>query len=134
MASPKPNRSDARSRSGCRRRVLNQERPPGVRQHAGRPNRDNRLASRLVEAARSVAPAWPSVPPEERHRHARYEPHWRADGGEMYYLSTNQKLMAVAVGPGPTFGKSITSATARDANTGVRTRATVINMFPSSSR
>ena len=23
----------------------------------------------------------------------------------MYYLSTDQKLMAVAVGPGPTFGK-----------------------------
>ena len=34
-----------------------------------------------------------------------YEPRWRADGREMYYLSTDQKLMAVAVGPGPTFGK-----------------------------
>jgi hypothetical protein len=34
-----------------------------------------------------------------------YEPRWRADGREMYYLSTDQKLMAVAFGPGPTFGK-----------------------------
>ena len=34
-----------------------------------------------------------------------HEPRWRADGREMYYLSTDQKLMAVAVGPGPTFGK-----------------------------
>ena len=28
-----------------------------------------------------------------------YEPRWRADGREMYYLSTDQKLMAVGVGP-----------------------------------
>ena len=34
-----------------------------------------------------------------------YQPRWRADGREMSYLSTDQKLMAVAVGPGPTFGK-----------------------------
>jgi eukaryotic-like serine/threonine-protein kinase len=33
-----------------------------------------------------------------------YEPRWRADGREMYYLSLDQKLMAVAVGPGPSFG------------------------------
>jgi dipeptidyl aminopeptidase/acylaminoacyl peptidase len=33
-----------------------------------------------------------------------YEPRWRADGREMYYLSADQKLMAVAVGPGPSFG------------------------------
>jgi Tol biopolymer transport system component len=33
-----------------------------------------------------------------------YEPRWRADGREMYYLSTDQKLMAVGVGPGPSFG------------------------------
>jgi Tol biopolymer transport system component len=33
-----------------------------------------------------------------------YEPRWRADGREMYYLSLNQKVMAVAVGPGPSFG------------------------------
>jgi serine/threonine protein kinase len=33
-----------------------------------------------------------------------YEPRWRADGCEMYYLSLDQKLMAVGVGPGPTFG------------------------------
>jgi Tol biopolymer transport system component len=33
-----------------------------------------------------------------------YEPRWRADGGEMYYLSADRKLMAVAVGPGPLFG------------------------------
>jgi Tol biopolymer transport system component len=33
-----------------------------------------------------------------------HEPRWRADGREMYYLSTDQKLMAVRVGPGPSFG------------------------------
>jgi serine/threonine protein kinase len=33
-----------------------------------------------------------------------YEPRWRADGREMYYLSLDQRLMAVAVGPGPSFG------------------------------
>ncbi len=33
-----------------------------------------------------------------------YEPRWRADGREMYYLSADQKLMAVSVGPGPSFG------------------------------
>jgi Tol biopolymer transport system component len=34
-----------------------------------------------------------------------YEPRWRADGREMYYLSLDQKLMVVEVGPGPSFGK-----------------------------
>jgi eukaryotic-like serine/threonine-protein kinase len=33
-----------------------------------------------------------------------YEPRWRADGREMYYLTMDQKLMAVGVGPGPAFG------------------------------
>ena len=33
-----------------------------------------------------------------------YEPRWRADGREIYYLSEDRKLMAVPVGPGPTFG------------------------------
>ena len=33
-----------------------------------------------------------------------YEPRWRADGREIYYLSEDRKLMAVAVGPGPSFG------------------------------
>jgi Tol biopolymer transport system component len=33
-----------------------------------------------------------------------YEPRWRADGAEIYYLSEERKLMAVAVSPGPTFG------------------------------
>ena len=33
-----------------------------------------------------------------------YEPRWRADGHEIYYLSEDRKLMAVSVGPGPTFG------------------------------
>ena len=32
------------------------------------------------------------------------EPRWRADGREIYYLSLDQKLMAVRVGPGPSFG------------------------------
>jgi serine/threonine protein kinase/Tol biopolymer transport system component len=33
-----------------------------------------------------------------------YEPRWRADGREIYYLSDDRKLMAVPVGAGPTFG------------------------------
>jgi len=33
-----------------------------------------------------------------------YEPRWRADGREIYYLSEDRKLMAVAVGAGPSFG------------------------------
>ena len=32
-----------------------------------------------------------------------YEPRWRADGREIYYLSEDRKLMAVSVGAGPTF-------------------------------
>ena len=32
------------------------------------------------------------------------EPRWRADGREIYYLSQDKKLMAVAVGAGPSFG------------------------------
>jgi dipeptidyl aminopeptidase/acylaminoacyl peptidase len=31
------------------------------------------------------------------------EPRWRADGREIYYLSEDRKLMAAAVGPGPSF-------------------------------
>jgi Tol biopolymer transport system component len=33
-----------------------------------------------------------------------YEPRWRADGQEIYYLSEDRKLMAVSVGAGPSFG------------------------------
>jgi serine/threonine protein kinase/Tol biopolymer transport system component len=33
-----------------------------------------------------------------------YEPRWRADGRELYYLSLDQKIMAVSVGPGRSFG------------------------------
>jgi eukaryotic-like serine/threonine-protein kinase len=33
-----------------------------------------------------------------------YEPRWRADGREIYYLSNDRKLMAVTVGAGLTFG------------------------------
>jgi Tol biopolymer transport system component/predicted Ser/Thr protein kinase len=32
-----------------------------------------------------------------------YEPRWRSDGREIYYLSEDRKLMAVSVGPGPSF-------------------------------
>ena len=37
-----------------------------------------------------------------------YEPRWRADGREIYYLSENRKLMAVSVGAGPSFGVPVT--------------------------
>ena len=33
-----------------------------------------------------------------------YEPRWRADGREIFYLSEGRKLMAVSVGEGPVFG------------------------------
>jgi Tol biopolymer transport system component len=36
--------------------------------------------------------------------HGGYEPRWRADGREIYYLSDDRRLMAVTVGAGPTFG------------------------------
>jgi Tol biopolymer transport system component len=32
-----------------------------------------------------------------------YEPRWRADGREIYYLSEDRKLMAVSLGAGPQF-------------------------------
>jgi hypothetical protein len=32
-----------------------------------------------------------------------YEPQWRGDGREMYFLSEDRKLMAVEVRPGPSF-------------------------------
>jgi hypothetical protein len=32
-----------------------------------------------------------------------YEPRWRADGREIYYLSGDQKLMVVSVREGPSF-------------------------------
>jgi Tol biopolymer transport system component/predicted Ser/Thr protein kinase len=33
-----------------------------------------------------------------------HEPRWRSDGRELYYLSPDHRLMAVPVGPGPSFG------------------------------
>jgi hypothetical protein len=33
-----------------------------------------------------------------------YEPRWRADGRELYYLAEDRTLMAVAVHAGPSFG------------------------------
>ena len=36
--------------------------------------------------------------------HGGYEPQWRGDGSEIYYLSEDRKLMAVQVGAGPSFG------------------------------
>jgi Tol biopolymer transport system component/predicted Ser/Thr protein kinase len=33
-----------------------------------------------------------------------YEPRWRADGREIYYLSQDRRLMAASVGAGPAFG------------------------------
>ena len=33
-----------------------------------------------------------------------YEPRWRADGREIYYLSGDRKLMAISVGPDASFG------------------------------
>jgi eukaryotic-like serine/threonine-protein kinase len=33
-----------------------------------------------------------------------YEPRWRADGQEIYYLTEDRRLMAVQVSPGPVFG------------------------------
>jgi Tol biopolymer transport system component len=33
-----------------------------------------------------------------------YEPRWRGDGREIFYLSDDRKLMAVSIGTGPAFG------------------------------
>ncbi len=32
-----------------------------------------------------------------------YQPRWRGDGREIYYLSEDRKLMAVSIGAGPSF-------------------------------
>jgi len=50
------------------------------------------------------------------------EPQWRADGHEIYYLSEDRKLMAVVVGPGPSFGvpKPLFQTRAVTGSTGVR--------------
>jgi len=49
-----------------------------------------------------------TVPPSDRvwtvSTTGGYEPRWRADGREIYYLSPDRKLMAVDVGAGPAFG------------------------------
>ena len=49
-----------------------------------------------------------TVPPSDKKSQVStnggYEPRWRADGRELYYLSEDRKLMAVSVGSGPSFG------------------------------
>ena len=49
-----------------------------------------------------------TVPLSDRKRQASigggYEPRWGRDGNELYYLSDDRKLMAVAVSAGPTLG------------------------------
>jgi eukaryotic-like serine/threonine-protein kinase len=49
-----------------------------------------------------------TVPPSDQKSpvstNGGYEPRWRADGREIYYLSDDRKLMAVPVGAGPSFG------------------------------
>jgi eukaryotic-like serine/threonine-protein kinase len=49
-----------------------------------------------------------TVPPSDRKwlisTNGGYEPRWRADGREIYYLFEDRKLMAVSVGAGPSFG------------------------------
>jgi Tol biopolymer transport system component/predicted Ser/Thr protein kinase len=49
-----------------------------------------------------------TIPPSEKKwqvsTNGGYEPRWRADGREIYYLSEDRKLMAVAAAPGPSFG------------------------------
>jgi Tol biopolymer transport system component len=51
------------------------------------------------------------------------EPRWRADGREIYYLSEDGKLMAAAVGPGPSFDapKSLFQTKAVPGSIGFRT-------------
>jgi eukaryotic-like serine/threonine-protein kinase len=50
------------------------------------------------------------------------EPRWRADGREIYYLSEDRKLMAAAMGPGPSFDtpKPLFLTRAVTASTGFR--------------
>ena len=51
----------------------------------------------------SLCPDHPPPPEVAGSTDGGYEPRWRADGREIYYLSEDRKLMAVAVGAGPTF-------------------------------
>lgn len=50
-----------------------------------------------------------------------YEPRWRADGREIYYLSEDRKLMAVSVGPGPSFGVPLRIPTKKIAHSELKT-------------
>jgi hypothetical protein len=49
-----------------------------------------------------------TIPPSEKKwqvsTNGGYEPRWRGDGREIYYLSEDRKVMAVAAEPGPSFG------------------------------
>jgi serine/threonine protein kinase/Tol biopolymer transport system component len=49
-----------------------------------------------------------TIPPSDRKwpvsTNGGYEPRWRSDGREIYYLSADRKLMTVPVGAGPSFG------------------------------
>ena len=49
-----------------------------------------------------------TIPPSEKKwqvsTNGGYEPRWRGDGREIYYLSEGRKVMAVAAAPGPSFG------------------------------
>jgi hypothetical protein len=53
-----------------------------------------------------------------------YEPRWRADGRELFYLSTDQKVMAVGIGPGPSFGAPTALFPVRVAGGGVSSQRT----------
>jgi hypothetical protein len=81
---------------------------PGDQWHGNYFSPDGRLVAYSSNETGRVEVRVQTFPLSDRQRIAStaggYEPRWRADGREIYYLSLDRKLMAVPVGPGPSFG------------------------------
>jgi hypothetical protein len=81
---------------------------PGDQFHGNFSPKDGKLVAYTSNESGRFEVDVQTFPPTDRLWHVSttggYEPRWRADGREMYYLSLDQKLMVVPVGPGPSFG------------------------------
>ena len=80
---------------------------PGDQMH-GNFSPDGRLVAYTSNESGRFEVYVETIPPSDRKwpvsANGGYEPRWRGDGRELYYLSEDRKLMSVAVGAGPSFG------------------------------
>ena len=80
---------------------------PGAKMH-GNFSPDGRLVAYTLNESGRFEIYAETVPRSDRKwpvsTNGGYEPRWRADGREIYYLSEDRTLMAVPVEPGPHFG------------------------------